>query len=247
MMHNGTISPPRKRRIVILGGGFSDDADTLLDDFMIETTGLKRPRICFVPTASGDSQGYIERFHAAFDSRECDATELPLFRRTTDDLRAEVLSKDIVYVGGGNTANLLAVWRLHGLDSILCEAYQAGVLLCGISAGAACWFDGCLTDSFGGLAPLNDGLGLLSGSLCPHYDGESDRRQAYLNAVADGTLPEGYALDDGVAAVFTDGLLSEVVSRSNGSTLRRVSRENYIAVEEQLPVRPLFSIETKVL
>ncbi|MEU8175202.1 Type 1 glutamine amidotransferase-like domain-containing protein [Microbispora hainanensis] len=115
----------------------------LLDDFVLATTGKERPKVCFVPTASGDSAGYVDRFYAAFSSRDCLPTHLSLFRREHRDLRALILSQDVVYVGGGNTANLIAVWRLHGLDEVLREAYEAGVLLCGISAGAACWFDAC--------------------------------------------------------------------------------------------------------
>ena len=126
---------PHPRRIVLLGGGFSDDPDTLLDDFVLATTGKERPKVCFVPTASGDSAGYIDRFYAAFSSRDCLPTHLALFRREHRDLRALILSQDVVYVGGGNTANLIAIWRLHGLDEVLREAYEAGVLLCGISAG----------------------------------------------------------------------------------------------------------------
>jgi dipeptidase E len=218
----GRMTPPR--RIALLGGGFSDDPDPLIDDFVLASTGRARPRVCFLPTASGDSAGYVERFHAAFDGRDCEPTDLPLFRRTRQDLRALVLGQDVVYVGGGSTANLLAVWRVHGLDAVLREAYEAGVLLCGISAGAACWLDACLTDSFGPLAPLRDGLGLLPGSLCPHYDSEDDRRPAYLAAVAAGALPGGWALDDGAAALFTDGELTEVVTRLPGATLRQVTR-----------------------
>ncbi|MFC0863942.1 Type 1 glutamine amidotransferase-like domain-containing protein [Sphaerimonospora cavernae] len=209
--------------IVLLGGGFSDDPDTLLDDFVLEIIGTKRPRICFVPTASGDSAGYVERFHAAFSLRDCLPVHLPLFRREHRDLREFVLAQDVVYVGGGNTANLLAVWRLHGLDVILREAYAAGVLLCGISAGAACWFDACLTDSFGPVTSLHDGLGFIRGSFCPHYDGEADRRPAYRGAVGDGILPPGWALDDGAAAHFLEGVPIEVVSRRPNATLHRVA------------------------
>ncbi|MFC1417444.1 Type 1 glutamine amidotransferase-like domain-containing protein [Streptacidiphilus cavernicola] len=210
-------------RVVLLGGGFSNDPDTVLDDYVLGLTGRARPRVCFVPTASGDSAGYVERFRSAFGPRDCEPAELPLFRRTEPDLRRFVLSQDVLYVGGGSTANLLAVWRTHGLDEILREAYAAGVLLCGISAGAACWFEACLTDSFGALAPLPDGLGLLPGSMCPHYDSEEHRRPAYRAAVGSGALPPGWALDDGAAALFTDGAPTEVVTRRPGAALYRVT------------------------
>ncbi|MFI6850428.1 peptidase E [Kitasatospora sp. NBC_00085] len=213
------------RKIVLLGGGFSDDPDTLLDDFVLSHARAKRPKICFLPTASGDSDGYVRRFHVAFGERDdCEPAHLPLFRRTHHDLRAFLLAQDIVYVGGGNTANMLAVWREHGVDDILREAYGNGTLLCGISAGAACWFEACLTDSFGPLAPLTGGLGILPGSMCPHYDSEAERRAAYLSAVASGALPEGWALDDGAAALFADGRLADVVSRAPNSALYQVAR-----------------------
>ncbi|GIH49188.1 Peptidase E [Microbispora rosea] len=228
------------RRIALLGGGFSDDPDTLLDDFVLATTGKERPKVCFVPTASGDSAGYVDRFYAAFSSLDCVPTHLSLFRREHRDLRALILSQDVVYVGGGNTANLIAVWRLHGLDEVLREAYEAGVLLCGISAGAACWFDACLTDSFGPMSPLLDGLGLIDGSFCPHYDAEAERRPAFLSAVADGTLPGGWALDDGAAALFTDGVLTEAVSRVPGAAVHRVTATAHgTAMETASPVRLL--------
>lgn len=218
--------------LAVLGGGFSDDPDTLLDDFVLGASGRARPRICFLPTASGDAPGYVERFHTAFGARDCEPSHLELFRRTVGDLRAFVLAQDIVYVGGGNTANMLAVWRAHGLDSVLREAGESGVLLCGISAGACCWFESALSDSFGPPAPLADGLGLLPGSLCPHYDSEPGRRPGYLAAVGGGALPGGWAVDDGAAALFTGGRPVEVVTRKPGATLHRVTAGPDGAVRE---------------
>jgi peptidase E len=181
--------------------------------------------VCFLPTASGDAPAYVERFRTVFGSRSDSAPSvLPLFRRELDDdaLRAFLLAQDIVYVGGGNTANLLAVWRTHGVDRLLREAYDRGTLLCGISAGANCWAEGSHTDSFGPLTFLPDGLGLLPGSVCPHYDSEPGRRPSYRAAVASGALPAGWALDDGAAALFTDGALTETVTRAPGARVHRV-------------------------
>ncbi|MET9296374.1 peptidase E [Streptomyces sp. NPDC003077] len=229
------------RKIALLGGGFSTDPDTLIDDFALSATGRERPRICFLPTASGDADGYLERFYAAFGDRpDREPTHLSLFRRTEPDPRALLLAQDAVYVGGGNTAGMLAVWRLHGVDEALRAAYEAGVLLCGISAGACCWFEGCLTDSFGPLTPLADGLGLLPGSMCPHYDSEAGRRPGYLAALGAGALPGGWALDDGSAALFVDGHLTEVVARKEGAALHRVTiAEDGAVLEEALPARSL--------
>lgn len=217
------MTPAPTPALVLLGGGFSHDSDPLLDDFVLAASGRARPRICFLPTASGDAPGYVERFHTAFGGRDCEPSHLELFHRTVGDLRAFVLAQDIVYVGGGNTANMLAVWRAHGLDSVLREAWASGVLLCGISAGACCWFESAFSDSFGPPAPLADGLGLLPGSLCPHYDSEPGRRPGYLAAVGGGALPGGWAVDDGAAALFAGGRPVEVVTRKPGATLHRVT------------------------
>ncbi|MFB8439733.1 Type 1 glutamine amidotransferase-like domain-containing protein [Streptomyces niveus] len=212
------------RRLTLLGGGFSTDDDGLLDDWTLGHARVPRPKVCFVPTASGDAPAYIERFLTAFESRACEPSVLPLFQRELDDdgLRAFLLSQDVVYVGGGNTANLLAVWRTHGVDRLLREAYDGGTLMCGISAGANCWGEGSHTDSFGPLTFLPDGLGLLAGSVCPHYDSEPGRRPSYRKAVGTGMLPAGWAVDDGVGALFEDGLLTETVTRVPEAVLYRV-------------------------
>ena len=220
------------RQIALLGGGFSDDPDTLVDDFLLAAVDRARPKVCFVPTASGDSAGYIDRFYTAFGPRDCTPMHLSLFRRERTDLEDLVLSQNIVYVGGGNTANLLALWRLHGLDRVMRKAYENGVLLCGISAGAACWFEACLTDSFGEPAPMRDGLGLLRGSMCPHYDSEPERRPALHAAVGAGDLPGGWALDDGVIALFRDGEPASVATRVPGAALHRVDPDGAAGVRE---------------
>lgn len=214
-MHKPTI-------IAMGGGGFGMEPENpLLDEYVLSLTGKERPSVCFVPTASGDAEGYIERFLAAFDDR-ADTAVLRLFRRTEADLAAFVARQDVVYVGGGNTANMLAVWRLHGLDAVLRDAWRRGTILCGLSAGALCWFEGGVTDSFGvELAPLRDGLGLLPGSFCPHYDGEPLRRPTYERLVQGGDLAGGWAADDGVALHFEGTeLVSVVASRANAAAWR---------------------------
>ncbi|WP_435191689.1 Type 1 glutamine amidotransferase-like domain-containing protein [Streptomyces sp. bgisy126] len=230
------------RRLALLGGGFSTEDDGLLDDWALGHARTPRPKVCFVPTASGDAPGYVEKFLAAYRSRACEPTVLSLFRRELDDeaLRTFLLSQDVVYVGGGNTANLLAVWRVHGVDRLLREAYERGTLLCGISAGANCWADGSHTDSFGPLTHLSDGLGLLSGSVCPHYDSEPGRRSSYRAAVATGALAAGWALEDGVGALFTDGQPTEAVTRAPGARLYRVEPDGAGGTRESaVACRPL--------
>ncbi|WP_149550921.1 peptidase E [Streptomyces marokkonensis] len=230
------------RRLALLGGGFSTDDDGLLDDWLLGHARGPRPKVCFVPTASGDAPAYAEKFLDAFRTRGCEPSVLSLFRRELDDeaLRAFLLSQDVVYVGGGNTANLLAVWRVHGVDRLVCEAYERGTLLCGISAGANCWAEGSLTDSFGPLTYLADGLGLLPGSVCPHHDGEPGRRDSYRAAVAGGMLPAGWAVEDGAGALFVDGRLVEAVTRSSEARLYRVQAgPGGVAHERALECRTL--------
>ncbi len=191
-----------------------------------------------VPTASGDSPDLIVRFHSAFEGR-AEASHLGLFERTVADLRAFVLAQDVAYVGGGNTANMLAVWRMHGLDSILVEVWRSGVVLAGLSAGAICCFEAGVTDSFGSsLGPLRDGLGLLQGSMCPHYDGEPLRRPTYERLVGEG-FPGGYAADDGAALVFAGTRLEEVVRSRPEARGWRVTLGPGGVVEEPLPARSL--------
>ncbi len=229
------------RRIVALGGGgFSMEPDNpVLDDHVLALTGAARPRVLFVPTAAGDSADYIARFHAAFPPERAEASVLTFFERTVEDLRALVLAQHVVYVGGGSTANLLAVWRVHGLDAVLREAHEQGVVLTGVSAGMNCWFAASVTDSFGPrLAGLPDGLGLLPWSACPHYDGEPQRRPTYRRLVAEG-FPDGFAADDHAALVFADGALSEVVASRQGASGYRVERAGGTVRETALRARLL--------
>lgn len=211
------------------GGGFlMEPDDPRMDDFILAKAGMDRPRVLFVPTASGDSPDMIERFHDALGDR-AETASLSLFRRE-GDLRDQVLASQVVYVGGGNTANLIALWRLHGLDAILRDAAADGVILAGVSAGALCWFECGITDSFGAqLAPLHDGLGFLAGAFTPHYDGDPLRRPVLRARVADGTLPDAWAADDGCALVFEDGALVEAVTTRATSRAYRVTRAGEVA------------------
>lgn len=221
--------------VAIGGGGLAlEPGDELLDAYVLAAARSERPRVCLVATASGDSERYVANFYRAFAARECRPSDLGLFDRRAADLRAFVLEQDVVYVGGGNTASLLAVWRAHGLDAVLREALDAGAVLCGVSAGMNCWFEASTTDSFGpDLAPLHDGLGFVSGSACPHYDGEAQRRPLYRELVAGG-FPAGYAADDGAALRFdASGSLVEAVASREGARAYRVERGNDGAADEQ--------------
>lgn len=231
--------------LVIGGGGFSTlDEASPIDDHLLSLTDNPEPKICFVPTASGDADLYSERFEKAFAGR-ARTSVLSLFCHDpwgyTDP--AMLLDQDIVYVGGGSTANLLAIWRLHGLPDILREAARNGTILAGISAGMNCWFEASSTDSFGPLS-LVDGLGFLPGSACPHYLEEPDRRELYLGWVASGALPHGYAVDQHVALLFEDGRLVDALAERPGHSAFRVERKGDTAVETELPVRLLAGATT---
>jgi peptidase E len=201
--------PDPTRHIVALGGGgFSmatspSDPDPI-DDYILSLTGKRRPNVCFLPTASGDADTYIAKFVHAFPPRRATATVGRLFNRTLDpDIAARIASADVVYVGGGNTAYLLDVWARHGVDALLRKRWRRGrVVFAGISAGMNCWFSGCSTDSFGPLAPLDGGLGLLPEAACPHFDAETGRRPSLLRFVARGELPTTFAADDYAAFHF---------------------------------------------
>ncbi len=192
---------------------------TALDDFIL---GLARgPRVCFVPTASAESPEFVIRFYDTY-ARKAEPSHLSFFPWPPEELRELVLGQDVIYVGGGNTANMLAIWRVHGMDSALREAWEQGVVLCGSSAGMICWFEAGLTDSFGPqLEGMRDGLGFLPGSACPHYDGEELRRPRYRELVDSG-FPAGYAAEDGVGLHFVGTELAEVVAAEPGKRAYRV-------------------------
>ena len=225
------------------GGGFSEEPDNpLLDDFLLELTGSPRPRVCFVGTASGDADGYALKFFEAFSKRGCITTRLTLFRRSEPPAEDLLGEQDVVYVGGGSTANMLAVWRLHGVDRMLRDAWQRGAVLGGPSAGAICWFESGVTDSFGvDLLPLDGALGILPGSFCPHYDSEPLRAPTYRSLVADRRLRGGYAADDGAALHFVGTDLVEVVASRRSACAYRLQEENGEAREERLATRFLGS------
>jgi peptidase E len=188
---------------------------SLLDDYALSLVDRQQPRVCFLPTASGDADHYVVRFYRRFSSG-CEASHVSLFRRdqgtggVEDDLSSHLLSQDLIYVGGGNVVSMLGAWRAHGLDAILRKAWRRGVVLCGPSAGSLCWFEQALS-AFHGAPRSIRGLGLLPYSNCVHYDAEPARRDEYHRFVAAGMLP-GYAVDDGVALHFVGTSLEGAVS-----------------------------------
>lgn len=204
------------------GGGFTADPDDpALDAYVLSLVDKPMPKVLFLPTASGDAAHQIARFNAAFDGRPCTVDVLSMFRPGARSLRDLLLEQDLVYVGGGSMRNMLAIWREHGLDQALRLAYERGVVLAGLSAGAMCWFTGGITKSTGVPQPVK-GLGLLPGSLSVHCDGEPDRLPVYLDAVRAGVLAPGWAVDDGVGLLWRGRRLERVVSARPGRSAQRV-------------------------
>jgi peptidase E len=226
-------------RILAFGGAslLPSSNDGALHRYLLDLTGFERPRVCFLGTAMGDSPEFLAAFYSFFAPR-AEASHLALFDRRVDDIERLLLDQDVIYVGGGNTANMLAVWRTHGVDVVLKKAWEAGVILAGTSAGANCWFESSLSDSFGpALYPLRDGLRFLRGSFCPHYDSESPRRPRYQEVVGSGDLPDGYAVDDGVGLLFAGRELAEAVAVLPETRAFHVERRRDKDVEE-VPIRP---------
>ena len=209
-------------------------------DFLLELAGKPRAKVCFVPTARGDSPETLLAMYGRFPATRTERTHLELFHRTVTDIRALLLEQDIIYVAGGNTANLLAVWRAHGVDEAMREAWENGVILTGGSAGSLCWYECGTTDSFdlNELKPLHDGLGFLPGSHCPHYDGEPGRRPLYHSLIASG-FPAGIAIDDDAAVRYDGTEINEVVGARAGATAYRVENIDDEVVETPIQARAL--------
>jgi peptidase E len=238
------MTPDIGHIVAMGGGGFSMEPDNpLLDDFVLGLSRRQPARVCFVPTASADGATYIVRFYRAFVGK-CIPTDLTLWNpqslprqpSRTAELASFIAEQDVIYVGGGDTANLLVLWRRHGLDTLLRQAWSQGTVLAGVSAGMLCWFNGGVTDSFGGLEPLHDGLGFIDATACPHFDGEPDRRPTYHRAIAAG-MQAGFAADDGAALHFRGRNLAGVVSSRPEAAAYRVELRGDEVVETRLPAR----------
>src|ERR1051325_8396970 len=202
-----TVNSALVRIVGLGGGGYTDEQQARLRRYVLDVAGAERPRICYVPTAVGDQTEAIVRFYEQWGGLG-ELSHVKFFPYPPADVREHVLSRHVLVVSGGNTANLLAIWRVHGFDRLVREAWEQGVLLTGGSAGMICWFEACVTDSFGPqLEGLRDGLGFLPGSACPHYDGEERRRPVYRRLVDEG-FPPGIAADDGVALRYDGAALA---------------------------------------
>ncbi len=218
-----------------------EDAPSPIDAHVLRITGKAKPRTCFVPTPSGDLPEHIEKFYSAFSQASCVPSHLAFFRKPTAgsvplaSFRQHLLAQDAVYVGGGNTKSALGVWREWGADEAFAEAYAAGVLLIGMSAGAMCWFEAGLTDSYwgAGYQPLRC-LGLLPGGCGVHYHSEPERTSRLHAAIAASAVPPSVAIDDFSAVLFEDGAVSKVLSWAPEASAYRVALQNGRAVETKL-------------
>jgi peptidase E len=218
------------------GGGFSmESGNALLDDYVLAATGVERPKVCFLPTASGDADHYIVRFYRHFPASRCEPSHVSLFRRDcgAPDPATHLLEQDLIYVGGGCVRSMLGAWRAHGLDDVLRRAWARGVVMCGLSAGSLCWFEQGLTAFHGEQGLPVAGLGLLMGSNAVHYDKEARRRPDFQAAIAAGMAP-GWGADDGAALHFVGPRLARVVSSRPHAGAYRVEAVGGEAVESPL-------------
>ena len=228
------------RRIVAIGGAGFDPANEPLQRYLISLTGKTRPEVCFIPTASGENRDHIIAFYHLFNALGCGARHLTFFNPPVADLRSYLLDCDLIWVGGGNTKSMLALWHGWGVDEILREAWARGIVLAGSSAGSICWFEQGITDSIpGALTPLPC-LGFLKGSNCPHFDSEPERRPTFHRLLAEGAISPGYAADDRVALVYHGETLARIVTTSPTAHAYHLTRDASGApVETALPAELL--------
>lgn len=222
-----------KQIVVLGGGGFSMEENLALDHYILKLANKDRPKICFLPQASAENREYVTNFYDAYTKLGAVPSWFSLFNPVAPDWEKTLLDNDIIFVGGGNTRSMVALWREWGVDKALKRAYDNGTILAGISAGMLCWFEQGITD---GIKPLGitPCLGILEGSACPHYDGQPLRRPTYMQMVADGTAKSGVALYDSAAAHFIDGQLHKVVTSKPEAKGFRLYADKGETSEEEL-------------
>jgi dipeptidase E len=228
----------RPPRILAIGGGGLTDASGELDSYVAEMTERDEPRVCLLPTAGGDTSAQIARFYDVFGAR-AQPSHLSLDRASDppDLIRRHLLAQDAIYAGGGGLLNVLSRWRAHGVDRVLREAWQAGTVLAGQSAGALCWFEAAVTAAGGQPRPAR-GLGLVPASYSVHWSAAPRRRRAFLDCIADG-MPAGWGVDDGAALIFEGTELTGAVAGDHGPRAWRIEREGLEVVETAVPIRVL--------
>lgn len=224
------------KQIIAVGAGYLavGRRGAQMEQYLLAATGKRKPRVCFVPTASADPPGYVSSVQAAFGLFDVKVDPLYLLKPNTSDVERFLSKYDLIFISGGNTRNMLALWRAWGVDKALRKAYNRGAVLAGGSAGAICWFEQGLTDSVPGKLLPMDCLGWLPGSCCPHYDSEPKRRPTYRRLMAAGKVKAGIALQDYAAAHYVNGKLSKVVAFAPGAKAFAVRRARGKVVETEL-------------
>ena len=226
-----------KQIIAIGGGGFGrNPGDGIIEKYIIDQSEKEKPNICFIPTATGDNEAYKVNFYSTLSQLNCTPSHLDFFKRAAK--LEDIFSQDIVFVGGGNTKSMLAVWKDWGLAQILKEAYEAGTIMCGVSAGAICWFENGITDSWADELKFIDCLGFFPGSCCPHYDEDPERRPALNNFLSEGALENCNAIDGGCALHIKDGVEHKAIVFAQEKNAYFVHKH-----EQEILERPYFREE----
>lgn len=240
--HTMTTENNFSRQIIAIGGGGfgRNPRNCTIEKYILQQAPTENPRICFIPTASAEDQRYIVNFYTCFSKLSCVPTHLSFFQRTPN-LRSIIAKQDIIYVGGGNTKSMLAVWKEWKLDKLLLKAYHKGVVLCGVSAGAICWFQKGITDSWASQLSLLDCLNFIPAISCPHYDGEKDRRPTVFSMIKENIIESCYAIEDGAALHFKDEKVAHAVSFEQDKKAYSVTKKNDELIEETLPSLSLYN------
>ena len=212
--------------IAIGGGGFGRTQESyLIEQYILDQAGKNNPKICFIPTATGDLDPYIVNYYSVFSKLQCKPTHISFFKRTID-LENHIKNQDIIFVGGGNTKSMLAVWREWGLDEILFDAYNRGVIMSGVSAGAICWFENGITDSWKDNQSILPCLNFVKGNCCPHYDEEPERIPFVSKILKNKEIDNCLAIEGFCALHVVDDLPKHIVSFGNESNCHFVSYKN---------------------
>jgi len=219
-----------KRQIIAIGGGGfgRNPGEGIIENYILEQSDVKKPKVCFIPTATGDDEGYIESYYSTFSILECDPVHLDFFKRTPN-LEKLILNQDIIFVGGGNTKSMLAVWKDWNLDNLLKNAYENGTIMCGVSAGAICWFDSGITDSWAEELKIMNCLSFVKGVCCPHYDEEPERRPTVHNLIEGQEIESCIAIDGGCALhLINEDAYRSVVFSENKNAFHVSLKNNLI-------------------
>ena len=223
-----------KQIIAIGGGGFGRNPNqSKIEEYILNSVNSSKPNVCFIPTASAEDKAYTVNFYSVFSKFDTKLTHINFFQRTPR-LDSIINKQDIIFVGGGNTKSMLAVWKEWKLDKLLLKAYNRGTVLCGVSAGAICWFTEGITDSWASNLNVMDCMDFVSGCCCPHYDGEKDRRPSVHSLIENNQIEICYAIEDGSALHFKDGKIFQNVDFMNGKNSYIVSKEDSIISEKKI-------------